>query len=90
MLVVAAEMDVLCKPAVLRDAAERYRAAFSHCLRLGMLADLKDQNVDRTDAAHQKWDGVAFEVVNGVGHHLQNHVEWEKGAEVVLKWAETL
>jgi hypothetical protein len=91
-LVVAAEHDVLCTPPVLRDAAKRYRAAFHHCVRVGKLDGVSedDARVEKCDEESEERDGVAFTVVKGLGHHLQNHVEWEKGAEALLKWANQL
>jgi hypothetical protein len=41
------------------------------------------------DESHD-WDGVTFKVVKGVGHHLQNHVEWKRAAIQLLKWVEGL
>jgi pimeloyl-ACP methyl ester carboxylesterase len=84
-LVLAAEQDVLCTPPVLLDAAKRYRAAFRLCLRTGRLDGVSEEDVESVVE-----DGVAFMEVKGVAHHLQNHVEWEKGAKAVLQWAEKL
>lgn len=91
-LVLAAEHDVLCTPLVLEDAAERYRAAFHHCVRVGKLDGVgeEDARVESSDAEGDDRDGVAFTVVKGLGHHLQNHVEWERGAEALLRWADEL
>ncbi|KAH8728655.1 Alpha/Beta hydrolase protein [Phaeosphaeriaceae sp. PMI808] len=90
-LVLAAEHDVLCTPPVLRDAAKRYRAAFHLCIRVGMLAvSEEDARIEDSDEEGEDRDGVAFVVVKGLGHHLQNHVEWERGAEAILKWADDL
>lgn len=91
-LVLAAEHDVLCTPPVLKDAAKRYRAAFHHCMRVGMLAGVSEEDVriEDSDGEGEDRDGVAFTVVKGLGHHLQNHVEWERGAEAVLRWADEL
>jgi hypothetical protein len=91
-LVLAAEHDVLCTPSVLQDAAKRYRAAFHHCVRVGKLDGVseRDARVEDSDEESEERDGVAFTVVKGLGHHLQNHVEWEKGAEAVFRWAEKL
>ncbi|KAF1829452.1 alpha/beta-hydrolase [Decorospora gaudefroyi] len=85
-LVLAAELDVLCTPPVLRDAASRYRDAFPACVRAGKLDGVSEGDV-RDD---EDWDGVTFKVVRGLGHHLQNHVEWERGAEELLSWADNL
>jgi hypothetical protein len=89
-LVLAAEEDVLCTPSILKDAAERYRAAFDECVRAEKLdgvskSDLRIDNGENTD-----WDGIDFRVVKGLGHHLQNHVEWERGAQEVLRWVQQL
>ena len=83
MLVLAAEYDVLCTPPILRDAAEQYRAAFARMVEQG-----KVDGVVREHLAGVEEGGVRFRIVAGVGHHLQNHVEWEKGAEEVLEWME--
>jgi hypothetical protein len=90
--VLAAEHDVLCKRPVLEATAAQYRAAFHHCVRVGKLDGVSeyDARVEASDGEGENRDGVAFTVVKGLGHHLQNHVAWERGAEVVLKWVEKL
>lgn len=85
MLVLAAEHDVLCTPAISKDAAERYRAAFVDSVKHGKVDGIK-----ATDLQPAKEQGVMFKVVKGVAHHLQNDVEWEKGAQVILEWIEQL
>jgi hypothetical protein len=91
-LVLAAEHDVLCTPAVMQDAAQRYRTAFHDCVRIGKLDGVSEDDirVEESENEGEKRDGVAFTVVKGLGHHLQNHVEWEKGAEAVLRWVREL
>ena len=84
MLVLAAEHDVLCTPPLLLDTAERYRAAFRDCVNAGILPGVGQLS------EKDECDGVACALVKGVAHHLQNHVEWEKGAEEVEKWVEKL
>ncbi|KAH6614122.1 Alpha/Beta hydrolase protein [Boeremia exigua] len=86
-LVLAGEEDVLCTPSILKDAAERYSAAVHFCVRVGRI-DLSESDIMSVTA--DKWDGVSFKITPGLGHHLQNHVEWERGAEEILKWAEQL
>lgn len=88
LFVLAAEFDILCTPPLLRDAAQRYRAAFLESVRLRKLDGLPEQIGHSEDDKSGESNGVKFEVVKGVAHHLQNHVEWEKGAEVVLDWVE--
>jgi pimeloyl-ACP methyl ester carboxylesterase len=85
-MILSAELDVLCTPPVLLDAANRYRAAFQQLARAGKLDGVSEKHVTSQDES----SGVDFTVVKGVAHHLQNHVEWEKGAQAVLKWAEEL
>ena len=86
LFVLAAEMDVLCTPQVLSDAAIRYRTAFHDCLGLGKLDGVSDDDRSRGDSKSEQWNGVKFETVEGVAHHQQNHVEWESGAGTVLRW----
>jgi len=90
LLVLAAELDVLCTPSVLLDAAKRYRAAFLYCVRAGKLDGILEYDVRATENDDEDWDGIRFKVVKGVAHHLQNHIEWERGAEEVWKWTESL
>jgi len=85
LLVLAAEHDVLCTPPILRDAADRYRAAFAQMVELGKIDGVKTRDLKGDEEG-----GVRFRVVKGVGHHMQNHVEWERGAEEILEWAEQL
>lgn len=77
LFVLAAEKDVLCTPPIMRDAAQRYGKA------LETLAD------NGGKVANDE-GGVRFRVVKGSAHHLQNHEEWERGAEEVRLWVEQL
>jgi hypothetical protein len=43
-----------------------------------------------TEQAKNDRDGVRFCVVSGLGHHLQNHVEWQKGAAEIEDWVKML
>jgi hypothetical protein len=91
LFVLAAEFDVLCTPSILLDAAKRYRTAFLDCLRLRKLDGVSEHTIyPGNNEENGEHDGVKFEVVRGVAHHLQNHIEWEKGAEAVLDWVEEL
>ncbi|CAO2654675.1 Nn.00g114080.m01.CDS01 [Neocucurbitaria sp. VM-36] len=89
-LVLAAEEDVLCTPAVLLDAAKRYRATFYHCIRTGKLGGVSESDARFEVEDGENWNGVSLKMVKGVAHHSQNDVEWQKGAKVVLEWAERL
>jgi hypothetical protein len=56
----------------------------------GELEGVTKDDVRSEQEQGSDWDGVAFKIVPGVAHHLQNHVEWEKGANEVLAWVEQL
>lgn len=58
----------------------------------GNSATVSGDNVreERGGEEEKERGGVAFMVVKELGHHLQNHVEWERGAEAVLRWTEKL
>jgi len=89
MMVLAAELDVLCTPSILLDAATRYRFAFDYCIRAGTLDGISTPDLGIINSA-EEWHGVTFKVVRGVAHHLQNHDTWEIGAEAVWEWTESL
>lgn len=72
------------------DAAKRYRTAFLDCVRLKKLDGVSEDSVDTASDESADCNGVKFEIVKGVAHHLQNHVEWEKGAEVLLDWVKEI
>ncbi|KAF2631134.1 alpha/beta-hydrolase [Macroventuria anomochaeta] len=90
LLVLAGEKDVLCTPSILRDAATRYGEAFHHCARVGKLDGISESDVRVGGGKGDGWDGVSFKVATGLGHHLQNHVNWESGAEEILRWVQKL
>jgi hypothetical protein len=88
-LILAGEHDVLCTPAILHNAAERYRDAFRYCVKVGRLDGISEHDL-QGNSGKDGDDGVQFKVARGLGHHLQNHVEWERGADEILAWAEEL
>ncbi|KAF2871789.1 Alpha/Beta hydrolase protein [Massariosphaeria phaeospora] len=90
MLILAAEHDVLCTPNILLDAAQRYRVAFREMVLRGKIDGVSNLHIRSESEQGDDWDGVSFKVVPGVGHHLQNHVEWERGAQEILAWVERL
>ncbi|KAF1965283.1 alpha/beta-hydrolase [Bimuria novae-zelandiae CBS 107.79] len=84
LLVLAAEKDVLCTPSVLEDAAQRYSLAYKNMVSSGEIKGVVSTQREIRD------NGVRFRVVKGLAHHLQNHEEWEKGADEVRRWLEQL
>lgn len=83
-LVLAGELDVLCTPSILKDAADRYNAAFHDCVKSGKLDGISEADVSAGDR------GVDFEVVKGAGHHMQNDGGWQLGATRLILWADKL
>jgi hypothetical protein len=90
MMVLAAEHDVLCTPAISLDAATRYRRAFREAVSKGQLAGLDGKDLRAEQEEGMEWDGVQFGIVPGVAHHMQNEDEWARGAEEILGWIEGL
>ena len=82
LLVVAGEKDVLCRPRILEALAGWYRGALKE--------GYPSSSANRDAAEREAEEGVRFRVVKGVAHHMQNEVEWEKGAEEILRWLKEL
>lgn len=83
LFIIAAEKDVLCTPAILEDAAQRYKRAYQE------MTSNSEWKAPRKEQEHED-TGVRFTVVKGVAHHMQNHEEWASGSAEVLKWLEQL
>lgn len=83
-LVLAGELDVLCTPSILKDAADRYNTAFRDCVKSGKVDGISDNDAGAENR------GVEFGVVNGVGHHMQNDGGWQLGAMRLIAWADKL
>ncbi|KAF2703665.1 alpha/beta-hydrolase [Pleomassaria siparia CBS 279.74] len=90
LLVLAAERDVLCRPDILLGVAQRYCAAFSDLVREGKIEGVSEVDLRAEKEQGVVWDGVGFQVVKGLGHHLQNHEDWEAGADVIWRWLRRL
>lgn len=87
LFVLAAEKDVLCKPSILEDAAHRYSQAYCDMVNKG---EMKSPDGLEAISRGQIGNGVRFRIAKGLAHHLQNHEEWEKGADEVKEWVEQL
>ena len=86
LLVLAAEKDVLCTPSIMKDAAQRYQEALTRMVVNEKFGDKNKFNL----SFHDEQEGVRFRVVKGLAHHLQNHQEWERGADEIRRWVEQL
>lgn len=71
VLVMAGSQDKLMTPQVTRETTVFYRNA---------VAETETQSSANAEKA------VHMEIVEGAGHHLQNDVQWEVGAEKVLEF----
>lgn len=90
LMVLAGEHDVLATPTISLDAARRYDTAFWELVKGKKIDGISEDDVRKGKEQGAEWDGVRFKVVPGVAHHLQNHVEWERGAKELLAWIEQL
>lgn len=84
LFVIAAEHDVLCRPKLMRDMAQKYRRGLADLV--GSQDEKLRMRLADPDVEPEEWEGVRFRVVKGVGHHLQNEVEWERGIEEIELW----
>ena len=90
LFVLAAEKDVLCTPGILSDAAQRYRKALGGMVTEGKIGEVKNFDTEVGDNKEISGQGVRYRVVKELAHHLQNHEEWERGADEILTWLEEL
>lgn len=90
LLVIAAEHDVLCTPAISSDAASRYRAAFREMVEHKKIDGVSGDDLRTMRDQEGDFDGVGFRLVHGVAHHLQNEEHWERGAQEILTWLRRL
>lgn len=90
LLVLAGEKDVVCKPSLLFDAARRYQAAFRKSFLGGKIEGLDRTAIEKEHETGVGGSGVQYSVALGVGHHMQNEAEWERGAEKILRWVQRL
>ncbi|KAL2127436.1 hypothetical protein VTI74DRAFT_10747 [Chaetomium olivicolor] len=92
IMVMVGEVDKLTTPSILSNLAKLYRDAFSSLVKRKRL-DAEDDEVvplpgegGRDTIGH----GVRFGLVPNAGHHLQNDVTWEIGAQKLLAFYQQL
>lgn len=76
VLIMAAEKSRLMGVPMMRSMADEYA--------VGVRDILLQQGEDASSS--QVAQAVSFEVVSGVGHHLQNDLNWREGAEKLAKF----
>lgn len=86
VLIMAGIGDRLMTRDLQENSAKTYREAFSHLVKDGIL-EAKDYDVyplPGEGCMDNSGHGVRVAWVPGSGHHLQNDVTWEVGAEKLL------
>ncbi|EON60926.1 hypothetical protein W97_00136 [Coniosporium apollinis CBS 100218] len=85
LLVLAGEKDVLMTKDVMEKLAEFYRGGFEELVR-GKKIEAEAEEVRVKKGGRSRGLGVRLATVEGAGHHLQNDLQWEDGAEQVLEF----
>jgi len=98
LMVLAGEHDAIVTVSICQRLAERYRGAYRDLVdskkldRLAAEESVRHATLRRMEGS--KTDtvgcGVRLCVVPGAGHHLQNDVTWEVGAQKLLEFYEQL
>lgn len=92
VMVLSAELDKIMTLPIMEDLADMYRATYSAMVREKKLQGNDPEVVplagegDGDNTGH----GVRYCVVPRAGHHLQNDVTWEIGAQKLLAFYEQL
>ncbi|KAK6363749.1 hypothetical protein TWF730_001167 [Orbilia blumenaviensis] len=99
VFVLAAERDRLMSLNLMGRVAEEYREQRKSMIRSGVFTNggsmskswVPGEN-DRTKFGGLEgiWDGIAYRVVEGAGHHLQNDLQRNIGAAYLEQWLKTL
>ncbi|KAF2204404.1 alpha/beta-hydrolase [Delitschia confertaspora ATCC 74209] len=81
LFILAAERDVLCHPPILYSMMQKYQGALADFVQEDSALPAKNGGGSSCGDG-----GVRFRIVPGVAHHLQNDVEWQRGAQEILEW----
>jgi pimeloyl-ACP methyl ester carboxylesterase len=90
ILIMAGELDILMDSRMIHRLAKHYRKAVR-----GSVDEKVDRvtgDVERSQEAYteDRGDGVRMVVVKGAGHHVQNDLQWEVGAQRVVDFLQQL
>jgi pimeloyl-ACP methyl ester carboxylesterase len=89
VLVLAGEKDRLVTQNVTEREAREARQAFVELVDADKIEAKKDQAVE-DQISGSKGYGVSYYVVKGAGHHLQNDLQWEEGAQRLREFYDQL
>jgi hypothetical protein len=83
-LILVGELDVLMDVRMMHRLAARYRDAVRHSIGENVEGYVHSDKANRADTeayTEDRGDGVRMVVVRGAGHHVQNDLQWETGAQ---------
>jgi pimeloyl-ACP methyl ester carboxylesterase len=94
ILILVGELDVFMDVRTMHRLAKRYREAVRHSIgenEEGRVSSFEGHEVDGEQAyMEDRGDGVRMVVVKGAGHHVQNDLQWEVGAQRVVDFLQQL
>ncbi len=92
LMVLAGELDKIMTVPIMQELAQWYRTKYNFLVRQGAVQGVDDEVVPLPGAGDQDnvGHGVRFCVVPKAGHHLQNDVPWEVGAQKLLAFYQQL
>jgi len=95
IMILAGELDMLMDVGTMHRLAKRYRDTVRHSMSEEKDADVTGSEVedeaDEEEAyTEDREDGVRMVVIKGAGHHIQNDLQWEVGAERVADFLQQL
>jgi hypothetical protein len=85
LLLLAGEKDRLVTLDIKQREAKEYRKAFRELVRSKKI-EAKSELVVGSNDSESRGDGVMMYVVKGAGHHLQNDLQWEDGAQKLYEF----
>jgi len=95
ILILVGEQDVLMDVRMMRRLATRYRDAVKQLVlsensqgRVG--SDEDNEAADTETYTENRGNGVRTVVVKGAGHHVQNDLQWEVGAQRIADFLQQL
>lgn len=93
ILVISGSADKLMDPSTMRQLSKCYRDAIQYVMpeRASPVIDTAgdEDNTGKLFEENQG-SGIRMVVVNGAGHHIQNDIQWEIGAERVADFLQQL
>lgn len=88
ILILTGEQDRLVSLDIAKREADEYRSVFQDLAQTNRLKVEVDEVVE--EEMESTGCGVELRIVEGAGHHFQNDVMWEEGAEKLLAFYQQL